>query len=452
MSNLLHNAGYSLQTDLYELTMAAGYFQNRVDLTATFELLCRNMPENRSYLVACGLEQIVDYVLNLRFSHEDIRFLKSLPVFKNVEDDFFEYLKRFKFSGNMWAMPEGEIFFAAEPILQVEAPIIEAQILETYLLSIMSIECLVATKASRIVQTVCSDGGTRGVVDFGSRRAHGPDAAVLAARAAYIGGCDGTSNVAAGKRFEIPVYGTFAHSWVEAFDSEEEAFCKYFDTFPDDTILLIDTYDTLKAVKKITELKMKDKVKGVRLDSGNLNVLSKRVRKVLDQAHLNNIRILGSGNLNEYKISNLIEKNSPIDAFCVGTDLVTSRDCPSLDLTYKLVQIDDRQKGIKFTSKKSPKKQTIPGKKQIFRTFTEKGHIKKDVVSLVTENAPKNSRPLLKQIILNGNLETTLPTIDESREYAEQRVRELPSGCFDLKRSWVPDVSYSKGLKKVMSS
>src|SRR3990167_3148656 len=221
------NASDSLKVDLYELTMAAGYFQNKVDLRATFELSCHTMPKNRSFLVACGLEQVVEYILNLRFSDEDVAFLKDLPVFRHAKGNFFDYLKNFKFSGDVWAMPEGEIFFAREPVIQVEAPIIEAQILETCVLSLMNIESVVATKAARVVAAASADGVARGVIDFGSRRAHGPEAGVLAARAAYVAGCAGTSNVYAGRSFGIPAYGTISHSFVEAFDKEQEAFKRY---------------------------------------------------------------------------------------------------------------------------------------------------------------------------------------------------------------------------------
>ena len=293
------NTSNSLKIDLYELTMAAGYFQNKVDVRATFELSCHTMPENRSFLVACGLEQVVEYILNLRFTDDDIAFLKDLPVFRNVKKEFFDYLKNFKFSGDVWAMPEGEIFFAREPVIQVEAPITEAQVLETYLLSVMNIESLVATKAARVVAAARCDGVARGVIDFGSRRAHGPEAGVLAARAAYAAGCIGTSNVYAGKRFGIPVYGTIAHSWVEAFDSQEESFEKYHAVFPENTMLLVDTYDTIGCVQKIVKMPLREQLKGVRLDSGDLKTLSKKVRAILDKASLAHVKILASGNLNE---------------------------------------------------------------------------------------------------------------------------------------------------------
>ncbi len=426
------NPGNSLKIDLYELTMAAGYFHHNVGLTAAFELSCHTMPENRSFLVACGLEQIVDYILNLRFSEEDVRYLKGLPVFKTVKADFFDYLRRFRFSGDVWAMPEGEIFFAREPILQVEAPIIEAQILETYLLSVMNIESLVATKAARVVQAACSDGVKRGVVDFGSRRAHGPEAGVLAARAAYIAGVLGTSNVFAGKNFGIPVYGTIAHSWVEAFNSEEESFERYHRAFPENTILLIDTYDTMECIQKIVKASFKDKLKGVRLDSGDLKTLSKKAREILDGAGLKQVKILASGNLNEYKIADLVRAGAPIDLFGVGTDMVTSRDYPALDLTYKLVQTKDAKGHIQYKAKYSPQKTTVPGKKQIFRRYDKDGFIKEDIIGLAAEECPSRAQPLLRPVIRQGALAEPLPSLEEIRRDARRRLSGLPASLLRL--------------------
>lgn len=443
--------GNALKTDLYELTMAAGYFQNEVDVRAAFELSCHTMPANRPYLVACGLEQVADYILNLRFSDKDIAFLETIPVFKNAPKGFFNYLKRFKFSGDVWAIPEGEVFFAQEPVIQVEAPIIEAQILETYLLSITNIESLVATKAARVVKAACSDGIQRGVVDFGSRRAHGPQAGVLAARAAYVGGCLGTSNVHAGKTFGIPLYGTVAHSWVEAFDSEEDAFAGYHKTFPENTILLVDTYDTIRAVEKMVKMKLKNDIRGVRLDSGNLKILSKRVRKILDDAGLKQARIIASGNLNEYKISGLVKGNAPIDVFGVGTDMVTSRDYPALDLTYKLVQTGARKSDIKFKAKYSPKKRTVPGRKQVFRKYTEKGFIDGDTIGLFSEKPPKGDRPLLEPVIRNGRLVKPLPRLADIRARTQQRLSRLPAAFFDLNNARSLRPRYTARISALMN-
>lgn len=445
----VRNSSESLKVDLYELTMAAGYFQNKVDTRATFELSCHTMPENRSYLVACGLEQIVDYILNLRFEDEDIAFLKSLPVFQHVKNDFFDYLKSFRFSGDVRAMPEGEIFFAREPILQVEAPIIEAQILETCVLSLMNIESVVATKAARVVAATRADGVARGVIDFGSRRAHGPEAGVLAARAAYIGGCLGTSNVYAGRQFGIPVYGTMAHSWVEAFDSEEESFEKYHAVFPENTVLLVDTYDTLGCVRKVVKMPLSEKLKGVRLDSGDLKTLSKKVRAILDKAGLPHVKILASGNLNEYKIAELVNGHAPIDSFGVGTDMVTSRDCPALDLTYKLVQVQEKNGTIKYKSKTSPQKKTIPGKKQVFRQYDGKGMLRKDIIGLASEDAPAGARALLRPVIRDGKLTEALPSLKAVRETAAAKLAQLPSGFKDIYKKQSVKIGYTKTIARL---
>ncbi len=447
-SGVDRNSG--LRLDLYEMTMAAGYFQNKIDVKAAFELSCHTMPQNRSFLVFCGLEQAVEYIRSLRFSAEDISFLKDLPVFQNTAPDFFEYLKNFKFSGDVWAMPEGEVFFAAEPVIQVEAPIMEAQILETCLLSVMNVESLVATKAARVVRAACGDGVHRGVVDFGSRRAHGPQAGVLAARAAYLGGCLGTSNVFAGKCFHIPVYGTIAHSWVEAFNSEQEAFENYHRVFPEHTILLIDTYDTIACAKRLVRLSLKEKLKGVRLDSGNLLTLSKKVRGILDQAGLSSVKILASGNLNEYKISDLVKAKAPIDIFGVGTDMVTSRDHPALDLTYKLVQTTDKRGAVHWKAKHSPQKKTVPGRKQVFRRLSKNGFLSEDIIGLATEKAPSGTRPLLRKVLENGNLLGPLPSLPEGRETVVRNLRQLPPRFFDWKKRSVFKPKYTDKILKIM--
>ncbi len=438
-----------LKVDLYELTMAAGYFQNKVDVRATFELSCHTMPQNRSFLVACGLEQIVEYILNLRFEDGDIAFLKNLPVFRGAKSGFFDYLKNFRFTGDVWAMPEGEVFFAREPIIQIEAPIIEAQILETYLLSVTNIESLVAAKAARVVAAACADGVKRGVIDFGSRRAHGPEAGVLAARAAYAAGCIGTSNVCAGKQFGIPVYGTMSHSWVEAFDSEEESFEKYHAVFPENTILLVDTYATVGCARKIVNMPLKNQLKGVRLDSGDLKTLSKKVRRILDKAGLSQVKILASGNLNEYKIAELVKAKAPIDSFGVGTDMVTSRDCPALDLTYKLVQVQEKDGTIKYKSKASPRKKTIPGKKQVFRQYDGKGIFRQDIIGLASERPPVGTRPLLRPVIGGGKLVSALPSLEAVRETAAAKLAQLPPGSKDIDKRRIGKVGYTTTISQL---
>lgn len=440
----------ALKIDLYELTMAAGYFHNKMDVTATFELSCHTMPPHRSYLVACGLEQIVDYLLNLKFGDGEIDFIKQIPAFKTVDPAFFEYLKNFKFTGDVWAMLEGEFFFASEPVIQVTAPIIEAQILETYLLSILNVESLIATKASRVVQTACRGKEECPVIDFGSRRAHGPQAGILAARASYIAGCEGTSNVFAGKKFGIPLYGTVAHSWIETFPTEEEAFLNYSKVFPGQTTLLIDTYDTLAAVQKIVKSFHKEELNAVRIDSGDLKILSKQVRKILDQNGFSGVKIIASGNLNEYKIQQLLKANAPIDIFGVGTDMVTSRDYPSLDLTYKLVQLETSAGEIQYKAKRSHGKQTVPGRKQVFRKVSEKGIFKEDIIGLWDEPAPAGTRALLTLVIEQGKLKKPLPALPEIRHYLKERLGALSSAYFSLTASCPGKISFSQKIRKIV--
>lgn len=443
---------HALKTDLYELTMAAGYFQNNVRQRAVFELFCHKVPSQRPYLLSCGLAQAVEYILNVRFTDDDIAFLRAQPQFRSVDQGFFQYLRSFKFTGDVWAMPEGEVFFVHEPVLQIEAPIIEAQIVETYLLSVMNIESMVATKASRIVRAACRDGKERAVVDFGSRRAHGPEAGVLAARASYIGGCVGTSNVYAGQKFGIPIFGTMAHSWVEAFDTEQEAFEKYYAVFPESTMLLLDTYDTVAGAGKVVRLGKK--IKGVRIDSGDIKTLSRQVRKVLDQNNMKEVKIVASGNLNETKIAELVKARAPVDIFGVGTDMVVSRDVPALDLTYKLVQVEEGGR-FKFKAKSSQGKKTVAGRKQVFRHFQKSKSGKSwsgDVVGLFTESTPVGSMPLLRPVIQNGRLVKPLPEIRQARETAAQNLARLPESYREFRRSGGAPVTFSKEIRKLQET
>jgi nicotinate phosphoribosyltransferase len=436
-----------LQTDLYELTMAAGYFTNGHNPQATFELYCHTMPENRSYLVACGLEQAIEFITQLRFSDDDIVFLKAQEVFRNVPEGFFDYLRQFRFSGDVWAMEEGEICFANEPLLQVVAPLIEAQILETYLLSIVNIETLVASKAARVVTAASSDGKTRSVIDFGSRRAQGPEAGLLAARAAFIGGCEGTSNVLAGKKFGIPIFGTMAHSWIQAFDSEESAFRNYQRVFPEHTTVLLDTYDTVAAAKKLS--KFPGVIRGVRLDSGNLCSLSRKVRQILNDHSLSQVRIVVSGNLNEFKIAKMVAQRCPIDSFGVGTEMVVSRDYPVLDLTYKLVQIETEGGQVKYKLKLSQGKHTTPGRKQVIRFYDSKGFLIKDIIALAEEPFAKGGRPLLKQIIKAGKIMNSLPSSFDIQANVKKNLTTLPPTFLDLNKIQPYGVFYSDRLSRI---
>jgi nicotinate phosphoribosyltransferase len=382
-----------LRTDLYELTMAAGYFQHKFDATATFELFVRHLPRNRNYFVAAGLEQALDYLENVQFSPEEVGYLRALPVFRNVHSGFFDYLTSFRFSGDVWAMPEGTVFFPGEPLLRLTAPIAEAQLLETSLLSILHFQTLIASKAARVTSAAAG----RPVVEFGSRRAHGIQAGVLAARAAFIAGCTGTSNTYAGYCFGIPVYGTQAHSWIMAHEDETKAFNDFLDVFPE-AALLVDTYDVREAIEKIIALGRKPN--SVRLDSGDILAESRWTRKRLDEAGWRDVQIFVSGDLDENRIEALLEAGAPIDAFGVGTALSTSADGPHIGVIYKLVEVQHDHLA-RVTAKFSAEKKTYPGKKQVFRFSGADQSYTGDVIALEGETFP-GAAPLLVPVMQNG--------------------------------------------------
>lgn len=435
----------ALSTDLYELTMAAAYFETDETADATFELFVRNYPKNRSYLIAAGLEQAVDYLKKLRFRDEHIKYLRKDPNFKNVSDRFFRYLKKLKFTGDVWAIPEGTVFFANEPILRVTAPIIEAQIVETYLLSTINFQTLVATKASRIVQSARG----RGVVEFGGRRAHGPEAALLAARASYIGGCIGSSNALAGYMFGIPTYGTMAHSFVMNYDSEQEAFEKYCKVFPSNPAVLLDTYDTIEGAKRAASMKIPPSL--VRLDSGDRYDLSVKVRKVLDEAGFKKTKIFVSGDLNEFVLDDLTSRGAPIDGFGVGTELVTSRDDPALQGIYKIVATKRNAKTT-YRVKTSEGKRSVPGAKQVYRTYSRKGEIHYDLIALEDEEVPQSAEPLLTKILGHGRIIYSLPSINNIRHRAMKDVARLPAKYKSLKGSEQPPAKLTRRLEQLTES
>lgn len=412
----------ALRTDLYQLTMAAAYFQNGMTHRASFEMFNRKLLPGRGYHLAAGLELALDYLENLSFSERDIDALRRHPHFGHVKPDFYDYLRDFRFTGTVWAMPEGTPYFPNEPVLRVEAPVIEAQIVETFLLSVVNFQTLIATKAARIVEAA----GGRPVVDFGTRRAHGPEAGELAARAAFIGGCTGTSNVAAGTALGIPVLGTFAHSWVMAFEDEEEAFRAYQSVFPDSTTQLVDTYDTIEGVEKVCRLGRP--VRSIRLDSGDLVELSKAARHLLDGAGLQETKIVASNDLNEYKIAELLERGAPIDIFGVGTELVTSKDCPALGGVYKLVEQEDRGGDIVYRMKQSKDKMSLPGAKQVWRVADTTG-ISEDVIGLADEAGPRGGEPLLRRVMADGLRLRPGESLKEIQARALSSVRRLSPDC-----------------------
>lgn len=421
----------ALLTDLYQLTMAAGYWQaGKCGETATFELFVRRLPANRNFLVAAGLEQAVEYLLNLRFEEEEIAYLRSLPQFTRVEEGFFEYLRRFRFTGDVFAAREGTPLFAGEPILIVRAPLVEAQIPETYLLAHVGFHTLVATKAARLMEA----SGGRTVVEFGTRRAHSPAAGVSAARAAYIGGCTGTSNVLAGMRHGIPVFGTSAHAWVQSFASETEAFSRLQALLGPATTYLIDTYNTLDGARRAVALGKP--FWGVRLDSGNLMELSRAVRAVLDEGGFKDARIMATGDLNEYKILELVAGGAPIDVFGVGTELATSSDAPSHGAVYKLVEIESGGEK-RYTAKYSEEKSTLPGAKQVFR-FGDR-----DLLACAHE-CRTGSEALLRPVVLNGRVAAPVESATEAREHARVSISKLPTklrSLFEAESPWPVELS-----------
>ena len=409
-----------LLTDLYQITMAAGYFEaGKTEEIATFELFFRHLPRYRNFVLAAGLEQVVEYLQSLSFNEDQIRYLQSLPQFKSVTPQFFDALRAFRFTGDLFAMPEGTPVFEGEPFLTVRAPLMQAQIVETYLLASMGFQSLIATKAARMVEVA----GGRAVVDFGTRRAHSPEAGVLAGRAAYIGGCAGTSNTETGYRYGIPVFGTAAHSWIQAFPTEREAYECLQKLLGDATAYLIDTYDTLAGARLATSLGRP--FWGVRLDSGNLVELSRAVRKILDEAGFPDAKIMATSDLNEYKILEFAAARAPIDAFGVGTDLATSTDSPNLGVVYKLVELNGR-----FTAKFSEDKHTLPGAKQVFRFETH------DCVACSWEcigcDSDDAATALLRPVLLGGKLVEPLPDVTAARQYAAESIRRLPTAIRSL--------------------
>jgi nicotinate phosphoribosyltransferase len=433
----------ALLTDLYELTMAAAYFENKFAANATFELFVRSLPPERNFLLAAGLEQALDYLENVRFRDDEIEYLRQQPVFRHITPAFFDYLKTFRFSGEVWAVPEGTPVFGEEPLLRVTAPIIEAQIVETFLLSMLTFQTMIAAKGARA--TRAAQG--RPVVEFGSRRAHGPEAGVLAARAAYVGGCTGTSNVEAGHRFGIPIFGTLAHSFVMAYPDEVEAFEKFHHLFPEHSVLLVDTYDTLAAVDKVIQNDLRPTA--IRLDSGDLLTLSKQARRRLDQAGLKETRIFASGDLDEYAIAKLLVGGAQIDAFGVGTALATSKDAPALGGVYKLVDLETGG-DISYRAKFSEEKITYPGRKQIFRFRGSDGKSSKDIVACESEEFP-DGEVLLHRVMQNGARVGPSPDLQEIQQHARQKLDMLPKECLRLDQPEPYSVSFSQHLRALLT-
>ncbi len=388
----------TLLTDFYELTMMQGYYNNNNNETVIFDVFYRENPSGSGYAICAGLEQVIEYINDLSFTSDDIEYLRSLKIF---EENFLSYLRGFHFTGDIYAIPEGTVVFPMEPLVKVIAPIMEAQLVETALLNIINHQSLIATKASRVVYA--AEG--QPVMEFGLRRAQGPDAGTLGARAAVIGGCIGTSNVLSAKLYDLPALGTHAHSWIMSFDDELSAFRKYAELYPNNTTLLVDTYDTLRsgvpnAIKVFEELRSAGKMPvkyGIRLDSGDLAYLSKKARKMLDVAGFTDAKITASSDLDEYLIDSLKTQGAKIDSWGVGTKLITSRDCPSFGGVYKLAAIQKNGQFIpKIKLSENQWKITNPGNKKILRIYEkESGKVKADLIALADETFSENERLLL---------------------------------------------------------
>lgn len=431
----------ALFTDLYELTMMAGYHAASLMPPATFELYVRRLPVNRSFLIAAGLEQVLEYLEHLRFSEDDINYLSTLPALRGVPRLFFdEYLPRFRFTGDVWAVEEGTPVFPPEPFLRVTAPLPEAQVVETALLTHVAFQTSVASRAVRMVEAASG----RSVVEFGARRAHGLEAGVYAARAAFLGGCESTSNVEAGRRFGIPVSGTMAHSWVTAFPDELSAFRQYGKVFGDRTVILLDTYDTIAAARLVAESELRPRA--VRLDSGDVVALSRDVRTILDAAGLQETAIFVSGDMDEWRIAEILAAGAQVDGFGVGAALSTSSDAPSLGAIYKLVEIERAGAAVPVM-KRSPDKQTYPGRKQVWRVF-DGGTAVEDVVTLADSHEDVlDGRPLLTRVMAGGRRERAPRPLEALRAHCRTTVAELPASVRRLRETTPYPVRFSEPLQ-----
>jgi nicotinate phosphoribosyltransferase len=411
----------ALFTDLYELTMLQGYLETEHDPTATFSLFFRHLPADRGYVVAAGLAQAIRYVEALSFDDEALDYLAEI----GVSETCLEFLADFEFTGDVRALPEGTVVFPDEPLVEVTAPISQAQLFETYLLNQLGFQSLIATKAARMRDAVERFGDDQSLVDFGSRRAHGTDAGLKAARAAYLGGFDGTSNVAAGRAYDLPVFGTMAHSWVQSFPTERAAFEAFVDVYGDESILLVDTYDTVAGAKTamaVAEERDHD-IRGVRLDSGDLVALSKAVSEIV-----NDTGIFVTSGMDEYEIESFLRDGGVATGFGPGTALVTSKDAPTLGVVYKLVAAD-RDGEHRPSMKLSSGKVTYPCRKQV-RRIERDGQFQRDTLGLRASDGEGEEQ--LVDVYEDGELVYSIPSLDESQERAREQVRKLPADVREL--------------------
>ncbi len=412
-----------LCTDLYELTMAACYLDQGMDDTATFSLFLRHKPR-RGFYVAAGLEPAIDWLGRLVFKPDDIAYLRSTGLFKA---QFLTYLEGLRFSGSVRALPEGALFFPQEPVLEVTAPLIQAQLVETFLINTIGVHSLIATKAARCVHAARG----RGLIDFSLRRAQGGHAGMAVARSAYMVGFDATSNVQAGRQFGIPIAGTMAHSFVQCFEDEQAAFRAYAQTFPQRSIFLIDTYDPIEGAHRAAAVAQTmaaegRQLVGIRLDSGDMIAQSREVRRMLDAAGLSDVKIFASGGYDEYGIADAVDQGAAIDAFGVGTKMGVSADLPYLDLAYKLVRYAGRN-----VRKYSPGKQSLGGAKQVFRRVDGSGHYTEDIIGAAGE-AVSHARALLTPVMEKGKKVGPWPSLSEIRSSFQEQWQALPVEFKDL--------------------
>lgn len=433
----------ALFTDLYELTMAQGYFREGMSSEASFSLFVRPSRVRRSFLVSAGLEDVLRYLHGFRFTPFAIDYLHSTGTFAA---DFLDFLGTLRFTGRVRAIPEGRLYFHHEPVLEVTAPIIEAQIIETLVINQVNLQSLIATKAARC--TWAARG--RALVDFSLRRAHGTDAGMKAARSSHIAGFASTSNVLAGRAYGLPIAGTMAHSFVTSFEREINAFRAYAESFPDDTVLLIDTYDTIAAAHKAATVGREmeahgHRLRAVRLDSGDLLKLSLEVRRILDDAGLQYVRILASGGLDEYSVDSLVQGGAAIDAFGIGTRMAVSGDAPWLDAAYKLVRYAGRP-----VRKLSEGKESLPGEKQVFRLRDSNGRLRGDVLALAEEAPPApDAEPLLQTVMERGEPTSEAPPLSVLRERFREEFAALDDRHKRLRRPTRYPVRLSRGLQRL---
>ncbi|MCL1977525.1 MAG: nicotinate phosphoribosyltransferase [Candidatus Bathyarchaeota archaeon] len=437
----------SLFTDFYELTMCAAYFDNKNFKPATFDLFIRRLPENRSYILFTGLEQILLHLQDIKFTKQHLAYLKR----QGFNQQFLNYLQNFKFTGDVWAVPEGTVAFPNEPLIRITAPIIEAQIIETFALNTVNLQTTMSTKASRVIHAAKG----KNVIEFGLRREQGIDAGMKVARSSYIAGCKGTSNVLAGMVYDIPVFGTMAHSFVMSYPKELEAFRAFAKTFPDKSTLLIDTYDDLagleKAITVAKELETKGfRLGGVRLDSGNLAETSKKIRKILDDNDLGYVKIFVSGDLDEFRIAELLSKGAKFDSFGVGTKMGTSSDRPYLDVIYKLCETMTVPNVYSPIMKLSTDKSTLPGRKQVYRYKDSEGNYVRDVIALASEKI--DAEPLLVNVMSEGKMTYTLPSLNQIKEFAAENLSKLPEKYKALTEAETYPVELSQKLQTLVET